>query len=91
MFLPHCVNPNSMCVYSCGPVKDYIYLLGLVVDPFCLFVNQCVQIALVNGFILAGLLRDSSVAMSIFGPAMNASMQIQLGQNLSVGWRYDGK
>jgi hypothetical protein len=34
---------------------------------------------------LAGPLRDSSVVMGIFGPVMKAGVQIQLGQNLSVG------
>jgi len=59
--------PESLTGFF-GPVKEQIYVLGFTADPFCFLVNrkQCVQISMVNGFILAGPLRATNVYRAFF-------------------------
>jgi len=59
--------PESLTGFF-GPVKEQIYVLGFAADPFCFLVNrkQCVQISMVNGFILAGPLRATNVYQVFF-------------------------
>ena len=64
----------------------------LLRSRFVFVVNrkQCVHISMINGFILAGLLRATDVYRVFFRTHLNGSLQKQLGQILSVGWRSSG-